>query len=516
MNPVADLIRERAYAAPSASAVKFGASDVTWQTLYRRACQVANALRAQGVQAGERVAFIDKNGIEFFEFFFGCALCGVVPVPVSWRFTQAELEATIADAQVRVAIVGPEFGASFAAVASRGDGPVFISLGAHSSWLAYEAWLSGQGHTDPHIEAHPGSAVMQLYTSGTTGAPKGALIDARNIQCLLTDCLAQWSHGPTDTSLVCMPLFHMGGVGWALAGMAAGSRSVIVREFVPAQVVDLLESERITIAFFVPAMLGFLCGVPGIAERKFTLRRIVYSGSPITKEALLTAMATFKCDFAQIYGMTETTGSFAQLDPQDHCIEGERAHLLRSAGRPYPWVETRIARRAEAGDCATGEVGEILTRSAQNCLGYWQKPAETQALIGADGWLRTGDAGYMDEAGYLFLTDRIKDMIISGGENVYPAEVENALAACASIAEIAVIGVPSDKWGETVKAVVVLRAGAEPDEAQVIRFAKERLAGFKCPTSVDFIKALPRSPTGKVLKKDLRAPYWVGKERHIN
>jgi long-chain acyl-CoA synthetase len=227
-------------------------------------------------------------------------------------------------------------------------------------------------------------------------------------------------------------------------------------------------------------------------------------------------MRTFKCEFCQVYGMTETTGAFSQLDPADHDPNGPRAHLLRSAGRPYPWAEAKVMDLERGTECAVGEVGEVWTRSTQNMLGYWNKPEETAKTVTADGWLKTGDAGYLDADGFLFLTDRVKDMIVSGGENVYPAEVENALAAHPAIAEVGVIGVPSERWGETVKAVVVLKPGHETTAAEIINFAKERLAGYKCPTSVDLTEALPRNPSGKILKKDLRKPYWEGRERAIN
>jgi acyl-CoA synthetase (AMP-forming)/AMP-acid ligase II len=214
--------------------------------------------------------------------------------------------------------------------------------------------------------------------------------------------------------------------------------------------------------------------------------------------------------------MTETTGAITELSPEDHDPTGPRAHLLRSAGKPYPWVEMRIVDVDSGADMPTGEVGELWTRSEQNMNGYWNKPEETAKTITEDGWLKTGDAGFLDAEGFLFLTDRVKDMIVSGGENVYPAEVENALASFPGIAEVAVIGVPSERWGETVKAVVVLKPGFAADGPAIIAHAKGLMAGYKCPTSVDFIEALPRNPTGKVLKKDLREPYWVGQARRIN
>ena len=227
-------------------------------------------------------------------------------------------------------------------------------------------------------------------------------------------------------------------------------------------------------------------------------------------------MATLKCPHIQVFGMTETTGAITELSPEDHDPDGPRAHLLRSAGKPYPWVEMKIVDVESGADMAAGEVGELWTRSEQNMVGYWNKPEETAKTITADGWLKTGDAGYLDAEGFLFLTDRVKDMIVSGGENVYPAEVENALASHPAIAEVAVIGVPSEKWGETVKAVIVLKPDTTATEAEFIAHAKGLLAGYKCPTSVDFAAALPRNPSGKVLKKDLREPYWVGQARRIN
>jgi long-chain acyl-CoA synthetase len=279
---------------------------------------------------------------------------------------------------------------------------------------------------------------------------------------------------------------------------------------------ELMQAEGITNALFVPAMLGFMARVPDAEARRFpALRSIIYGASPITDETLLAAMRIFKCEFVQLYGMTETTGAITELTAADHDPSGPKAHLLRSAGKPFPWVELRIV-DAEGRDCATGEVGELWTRSGQNMLGYWNKPEETKAAITADGWLKTGDAGYFDANGYLFLTDRVKDMIVSGGENIYPAEIENVLAGHPAIAEVAVIGVPDEKWGETVKAVVAIKGSEQATAADILAYGKANLAGYKCPTSVDFVPALPRNPSGKVLKKDLRAPYWAGRERRIN
>ena len=220
--------------------------------------------------------------------------------------------------------------------------------------------------------------------------------------------------------------------------------------------------------------------------------------------------------FIQVYGLTETTGAITELGAADHDPEGPRARLLRSAGKPYPWVEMRIVDPDTGQDRSTGQVGELWTRSVQNMKGYWNKPDETARAFTADGWLKTGDAGFMDAQGYVLLTDRVKDMIVSGGENIYPAEVENALSGHPAIADVAVIGVPHEHWGETVKAVVVRRPGADPRPEEIIEHARRHLAHYKCPTSVDFVDALPRNPSGKLLKRQLREPYWEGHERRIH
>jgi acyl-CoA synthetase (AMP-forming)/AMP-acid ligase II len=266
----------------------------------------------------------------------------------------------------------------------------------------------------------------------------------------------------------------------------------------------------------VPAMLSAVCAVTDIGARKLGLRRVFYSGAPISPVALTRAISALRCDFIQIYGLTEATGAFAQLPANEHDPNGPLAHLLLSAGRPYPWVEIRVVSTSSQRDVPAGEIGEIWTRSEQNLVGYWNDAEQTAKALTADGWLRTGDLGRVDVEGRIFLVDRAKDLVISGGENVYPVEVENVLAAHPQLAEVAVIGVPHERWGETVKAIVVPRPGAEVSQEEVIGFVRQRLAGFKCPTSIDIAATLPRTATGKVLKHLLREPYWRGYDRRIN
>ncbi|MBM3218884.1 MAG: long-chain-fatty-acid--CoA ligase [Candidatus Rokubacteria bacterium] len=513
---LAGIIRPRAR--DQRPMITSGERALTWAEMDARSSRGAQALRAAGLAAQDRVAFLDKNGFEYFEVLFGGGKVNVVNVAVNWRLAPPEMAYVINDAAARLLFVGPEFLGHLGAM----EGTLktvekIVVIGSHSRHEAYETWLARHPATDPMTPTAPGDVAMQLYTSGTTGLPKGAMLTNANLGTLIPYTGPLWGFDERSVNLVCMPLFHIGGSGWALVGMAQGARSVLFREFAPAEILAALERERITNALFVPAMLQVLAGVPGADARDYTaLRSIVYGASPITNDVLVRAMRTFRCPFAQVYGLTETTGAITQLDPGDHVTGGPRARLLRSAGKPFPWVELRIVDPVTDAECAPGTIGELWTRSPQSFKGYWARPEETARTITADGWLKTGDAGYLDADGYLFLTDRVKDMIISGGENIYPAEVENALAEHPAVGDVAVIGVPDDRWGETVKAIVVPRGGTPPRAKDIIAFARERLAHYKCPTSVDFAPTLPRNPSGKLLKRELREPYWRGRERRIN
>ncbi len=522
-----------------------GERRLTWRELDERADRVADALAADGVGPGDRVTYLDLNRLEFFELLFGCLRVGAVLAPLNWRLTPAELGLIVADAGARVLVVGERFVPALDAI--RGAAPrlhrvavIGTEGGAEASAeeasegseadgtdQGYEQWLAtaparqgddaaeARAADDAGAEASDAAIVLQLYTSGTTGLPKGVLLSQRNFATLTTNDTG-WDMGPESVSLVAMPLFHIGGAGWALAGMIREAASVVVAEIAPRRLLDTLEQQRVTHTFLVPAVLAMLAAVPGAAERDLSaLRCVVYGASPITGAVLERSLATLRAPHYQVYGLTETTGAITQLDASDHDPGGPRAHLLRSAGRPYPWVELMTVEPSTGEPARPGEVGEVWVRSDQVTGGYWNKPAESAAVLPGGGWFRSGDAGYLDAEGFLFLTDRIKDMIVTGGENVYPIEVEDALAAHPAVADVAVIGVPDERWGETVKAIVVRHPGAEVTEDELLSFAWERLAGFKRPRSVDFIDVLPRNPTGKLLKKVLREPFWTGREGRL-
>jgi long-chain acyl-CoA synthetase len=504
---------------PDAPMLTEGSTTLTWGEVYDHAKRVSRALSAAGVTAGDRVAFLDRNSIEYFEVFFGCALLGAVSVAVNWRLAPAEMASIIEDAGAAVLVFGTDYTASVKEFAPQ--------VHCVRQWVAldeYADWRDGDDAAeagDPGFEPAPDDVVTQLYTSGTTGLPKGAMISGKNISCILNEADQVFRIGGDTVSLVAMPLFHIGGTGWALSGMSRGGHSVILRDMDPVAVLRLVEEHGITETFVVPAVLMILLATPELASADMSsLRTVFYGASPISEDVLVRSMNALGCDFAQVYGLTETSGAITSLMPRDHDPDGPRAALLRSAGRPFNHVELRIVDTDSGADLSTGAVGEIWTRSDQNMLGYWNKADETASVMSDDGWFRTGDAGWIDAEGYLFLHDRIKDMIVSGGENIYPAEVENALLAHPAVGDAAVIGVPDERWGETVKAIVVRSAEASDDDealaADIMAATRGRLAHYKCPTSVDFIDLLPRNPSGKVLKRDLRRPYWADRERNIH
>jgi long-chain acyl-CoA synthetase len=515
INNVGDILRTHASESPDRVALVLGDRRVTWAELYERASRVAAGLQAAGVGPRDRVAFLDKNGVEHFEVFFGAALLNAVCVDVNWRLAPPEVEFIVNDAQAKMLVVGPDFVPVLDAIADSVTAGTVLVIGGHDKFRDYDEWVGAHEPADPRQPSGPDDVAFQLYSSGTTGRPKGVMLSNDNFFALLPVAVEMWELAPESVNLVAMPLFHIGGGGWATAGMFQGATSVLMRDLDPAALIKLIPEHGITHAFVVPAVLQFMLMVPGAAEADYsTLGVVVYGASPISEEVLSRSVEVLGCKFWQAYGLTETTGAVTHLPPEDHV--GDDLHRLRSCGIPGPGVELRIVDPDTGEDVPTGEVGEIWVRSGQVMKGYWNNEAATAESIDADGWFKSGDAGYLDEDGYLYIHDRVKDMIVSGGENVYPAEVENVLMKHPGIADVAVIGVPHEKWGETAKAIVVRAPNTEATPEEIIDFSRQNLAKFKCPTSVDFIDVLPRNPSGKVLKKDLREPYWAGHDRRVS
>jgi long-chain acyl-CoA synthetase len=501
---VADVVRHWAAERGDAVAVHCGERALTYRELDERTNRLAQALRVAGVGPGARVAHLDRTGPEVVEALFAVSKIGAVLVPLNWRLAVPELTAIVADSGAPLVIAG----ASFAATAARIADALAPRVGVVEAGEDYERWIAGFDPVDPGDRGAAGDTVLQMYTSGTTGVPKGVLTTHRNLAAA-AETSPLWGFDASSVSLTPLPMFHIGGIGWAFVGLWNGATTILVSEFDPVAVLDLLERRRVTNAVLVPTMLQLLTAVPDAPERDYgALRSIAYGASPITTPLLKRSLRTFRCDLFGIYGLTETTGAAVQLDAADHDPDGPREHLLRSAGRPYPWVGLRIVDPSTGRDCRPRAVGEVWLQAPNVMAGYFNRPHETVAALTADGWLRTGDGGYVDEQGYLFLTDRIKDMIVSGGENVYPVEVEEALAQHPAVEQVAVIGVPDERWGETVKALIVRRAGAVAGARELVAFAGERIAAYKVPRIVEFVDDLPRTPSGKVLKRELR-------ERHL-
>jgi long-chain acyl-CoA synthetase len=500
---VADVIRLQATQRPDVVALRCGDRCVTYADLDERTNRLACALLELGVRAGSRVAHLDRTAVEVVELFAAGAKLGAVTVPLNWRLAPSELATILADSGAPVIVAGPDYADVARGLAEEVSQPVEVIVAGED----YERRLAAQEAADPGHRGESGDAVLQMYTSGTTGLPKGVLTTHRNLAAAV-DSSPLWAFDDETVSLTPLPMFHVGGIAWTFLGLWNGGTTILVRDFDPVTVLDLLEHRRVTNAVMVPTILQMLCAVPGAAERDYSaLRSIAYGASPITTPVLKAALRTFRCPLFGVYGLTETTGGVVQLDPADHDPDGPREHLLRSAGKPQPWVELRIVDPQTGAECPPREVGEVWLRAPNVMAGYFDRPEETAAALTPDGWLRTGDGGYLDEEGYLFLTDRIKDMVVSGGENVYPVEVEEALSQHPAVAEVAVIGVPHERWGESVKALVVPAPGSDLSADDLIAFARERLAGYKLPRSVDFVEELPRTPSGKVLKRELRDRY---------
>jgi acyl-CoA synthetase (AMP-forming)/AMP-acid ligase II len=509
-----DAVAHWAAEQPDAEALTYGEVRWTWAQWDDRIRRVAGGLAARGLERGGRVAFLDKNNPACLEVSLGAGLLGAASAVINWRLAAGELDYVINDSGATVLFAGAELLPAVLAIRDRlAQVTDVIVVGGPDD--GYEAFLAAARPAGRSPEVTGDDLWLVMYSSGTTGRPKGVMLSHANIVAHTRNAVPVAPLGPGDRNLVAMPLFHVGGTCYALFGIYAGAPSTFTREPDPASLLAAFAAGA-THAFLVPAVVAALlaAGEPVIAAMA-GLKYLVYGAAPMPLPVLRRALAAWpRLNFVQVYGLTELAGVISALSPQAH-RDTAREDRLGSAGTLLAGAEIRVVDPATGQDATAGQPGEFWFRSAQRMTGYLNRPQDTAQAITGDGWLRSGDIGHVGDGGFLFVSDRLKDMIITGGENVYSPEVEQAVAGHPAVAEVAVIGVPDDQWGETVKALVVLRPGQQATSQEIIGFTRERLAHYKCPRTVDITDALPRNPTGKVLKRVLRAPYWQGRDRQI-
>jgi long-chain acyl-CoA synthetase len=517
MQTLKEMINDVTQRYPDKTAFLYEDRSYSFEEVNRRINSLANALSDLGVQKGDRVGILAYNRPEHFES-FGLTKAGRVWVPLNHRSVGRELAYLINNSGINTLLLGSEFVEVFNSIRHElDDVRNLICLDTEVEGMTnYEELISTYPSDEPADEVGLDDPATLYYTSGTTGHPKGATHTHKSL--LAEIAVHQGSFDPDDVVLCVMPFFHVGGsAAHMFPAFAYGATSVIHKGFNETDVLDAIAKHKVTYVGLVPAMIIRLLEHPDLDDYDLSsLRTIMYVGAPMPPEALRTGLERFGQVFSQLFGQTESL-NVAVLKKEDHKLEGSEREVTRleSAGQPFGHGEMRIVDE-QGRDVPPGGVGEILARSDRMMTGYWGMPEETAETIEEDGWLHTGDVGRLDEDGYVYLVDRKKDMIISGGENIYSREVEDVLYMHPAVLEAAVVGVPDEKWGESVKAVVVLKDGVEAGEEELIDFCKEHLASYKKPRSVGFREALPKTGSGKIKKAEIREDYWRGEERRIH
>jgi O-succinylbenzoate-CoA ligase len=510
-----DLILRNAKKFPEKEAIIFEDQRMTYKVFNEKANKLANALISSGLKSGDRVAIMNHNSLLYALSFFGIWKAGGIAVPLNNLFKARELEFLLNDSSPIIFIFGGNYIDIVNSMRSKLKSiRKYICFDKETEDItSFDKFIDLHSSEEPSVSLSEESCASIIYTSGTTGIPKGVMLSHRNHLADARNTVIELSLRPNDKCLNTLPFYHTGGVCIMLRHIYVGNTQVLMRSFDPIKVLEILEKEGITIVFLVPTMIIAILQVPEIEKYNLTnLRMVLYGAASMPVELLKRAMKIFNCEFLQIYGQTEAGPCMTVLRPEDHHVEGppEQIKKLASAGRSIINFEVKVV--DESGkEVKPGEVGEIIGRGENVMMGYWNRPDETAQTL-KDGWLYTGDLATVDEDGFIYIVDRKKDMIISGGENIYPREIEELLYTHPAILEAAVIGVPHPYWGETVKAIVSIKKGMKVTEEEIIQFCKENLASYKKPTSVEFLDSLPKSAQGKILKNVLREMFSKNKK----
>ncbi len=496
-----------------------GDERITFRTANERINRLANALLGLGLEKGDRVAILMGNCLQCVEVDYAIAKAGVVRVPLNARLSANEHAIIVDETEAKAFIIGPNYVEHVESI--RGQIPsvkhfIYVS-GNSGQGIGYESMLAGSSPAEPGIEVDEEDLYTIQYTSGTTGRPRGVMWQHRSILASMMGYLAELDPIREDHAIMHVgQMTHAAGV-FMLPHFARGARQVVMKKFDPKALCETIERDRITFTVLAPTMIYMLLAYPEIKKHDLSsLRTILYAMSPMSVERLKEAISILGPVFVQGYGLSEGNPPVTHLDREDHVVDGspEKVRRLASCGRPSIGVEVKVVDENDV-EVKPGEVGQIICRGRNVMKGYWKRPEETAQAL-RNGWLYTRDMATVDEAGYIYIVDRKDDTMISGGFNVYPREVEEVLYAHPSVHETAVVPVPDEKWGEAIKAVVVLKSGATATEQEIIDFCGERLTRFKKPKSVDFVDSLPKDGNGKLLRRVLREKYWQGYERRVN
>jgi acyl-CoA synthetase (AMP-forming)/AMP-acid ligase II len=506
---------------PENIAIKHGKKVLTYSEFNKRVNKLANALNKLNIKKGDNVAILQYNYPETLESIFACFKAGIGAVPINFRLHPKEFSFIIDNSESRAVIISEEFNESFNDVKNlmpKVKNIISISKGKEVGFIDYEELIEKESDVFEDVTVEPDDLAWLFYTSGTTGNPKGAMLTHRNMVAMSMNFFADMCPiGPDDAILHAAPISHGSGI-YSLPNIAKAAKNVILasKSFNPELVFKTIEEEKITNMFAAPTMIKLLIDSEYVGKYDFSsMKSLIYGGGPMYVEDLKDALNKLGNCLVQLYGQGECPMTISYLSHRDHKLEGSEQEMKRlgSAGIPRTDVEIKIFDEND-NELSDGEVGEVVVRSDIVMKGYW-KNSEATAKTMSSGWLHTGDVGYIDTDGYLYLLDRSKDMIISGGENVYPREIEEVILKHPAIKEVAVIGVPDEKWGETIKAIVSLNKGYSITEEEIINFCADNIARYKRPRSVEIIDDLPKNNYGKILKRELRDKYWKDRDKKI-